>query len=66
VEVVGDLEIQDRIVDFLSADPFDVFLGGNRVGILVVVRDPSAEGDALQVQTFVAPAKALRNGDGAC
>ena len=50
VEVVGELEGEDRVVDFAAADLVDVFLRLHLVGILVVVRDASAEHDRLEVQ----------------
>ena len=50
VEVVGELEGQDGVVNLLLAHLVDVFLGAHLVGILVVVGDAAAEHDGLQVQ----------------
>ena len=50
VEVVGELEGEHGVVDFLLAHLVDVFLGAHLVGILVVVGDAASEHDGLQVQ----------------
>ena len=52
VEVVGELEGEDRVVDFAAADLVDVFLRLHLVGILVVVLDATAEHDSLEVALF--------------
>ena len=50
VKIIRKLESEHWVVDFTQAYLFNVFLGTHRIGILVIVRDTSAEHNGFQVQ----------------
>ena len=50
VEIIGELESQNRIIDFTGTYLFDIFLGAHRIGIFIIIRNTPAKHDRLQIQ----------------